>query len=593
MPDVAQRDGPLLVFGPRSTSYDFGPAHPLTPRRFGPAIDLLATIGAVPGLAPEPAADEELRPCHTEEYIAAVRRFSDDPSRLPEAGIGSSDNPAFRGMHDAGAMVAGGSLRALEAILRGDVEHAFHPGGGLHHAMPDRASGFCIYNDPALAIARARRAGLRVLYLDFDVHHGDGVEAIHRDDPGVLTVSFHESGRTLFPGTGWLDELGEGPAAGTVLNVPLDAGTGEVGWLAAVRLLVPELAAAFGPDIVVSQHGADAHAWDPLAQLRVTTTAMAAAARLVDGIAHLWSSGRWLATGGGGYDIYRVVPRAWSLVWLAGAHRETPERIDEGWRDRWAAEASRFRQAPPPERFLDEPNAGEAVSAVGATADERAVAIAGVVRSVGVPALIRAAAELGWWDAEADLRRPPRGGDGLGAIARGNAVPVADRPAILEHVTAGTWARLALAPRVISPADPDAAQVLVEAALRSTDGVSLTAALDGTLVVGACLSAAPAAWAGTRRILALGVAPEARRRGLGRRLLAAHLDGLRPGDNDLEALVTVAERDPFEPLSRDVRAVLARRLFVGVGFDVGRAADPVGRIDPDAILARRPALSEA
>ncbi|MDQ2965109.1 MAG: acetoin utilization protein AcuC, partial [Chloroflexota bacterium] len=203
--------GPLLVFGPNSVRYDFGPSHPLTPRRFGPGIDLLEHLGARPGLAPEPATDDDLLMSHTARYVAAVKRFSTDPWGPPEAGIGpGGDNPSFPGMHKAGAAVAGGSLRAIEAVLRGDVEHAFHPGGGLHHAMPDRASGFCIYDDPALAISRARREGLRVLYVDLDVHHGDGVQAIHWADPGVLTLSFHESGRYLFPGTGFLVEIGEG-----------------------------------------------------------------------------------------------------------------------------------------------------------------------------------------------------------------------------------------------------------------------------------------------------------------------------------------------------------------------------------------------
>src|SRR5207249_1522978 len=174
----------------------------------------------------------------------------DHDSMEPEAGIGvGGDDPPFVGMHDAAAAVAGGSLRAIEAILRGDVEHAFHPGGGLHHAMPSRASGFCVYNDPAIATARARRDGLRILYVDLDVHHGDGVEAIHATDPGVLTVSFHESGRYLFPGTGFVDELGEGAAAGTVVNLPLEPDTGEDAWLDGVRMLVPERAAGFGPDV--------------------------------------------------------------------------------------------------------------------------------------------------------------------------------------------------------------------------------------------------------------------------------------------------------------------------------------------------------
>src|SRR3954470_521334 len=239
-------DQPLLVFGPRSLDYDFGPSHPLTPRRFGPGIDLLRALGAEPGLAPEPASDEELRWSHTAGYISTVRELSEAAGhggcRDPAAGFSSGgDTPPFAGMHEASASVAGGSLRAMEAILRGDVEHAFHPGGGLHHAMPGRASGFCVYDDPALAIARARRDGLRVLYVDLDVHHGDGVEAIHATDPGVLTVSFHESGRYLFPGTGFVEEVGEGRAAGTVVNVPLPPDTGDEAWLEAVTSLLPEL----------------------------------------------------------------------------------------------------------------------------------------------------------------------------------------------------------------------------------------------------------------------------------------------------------------------------------------------------------------
>ena len=330
----------LLVFGPRSTDYDFGPEHPLTPRRFGPGIDLLRAVGAEPGLAPEPAADAELRLSHVQEYIEVVRRFSVDPFGPSEAGIGHGDNPPFPEMHDAAAAVAGGSLRAMEAILDGRAEHAHHPGGGLHHAMRNRASGFCIYNDPALAIARARRDGLRVMYIDLDVHHGDGVEALFFGDPGVLTISIHESGRYLFPGTGDAGDVGEGASAGTVVNVPLPPFTGESAWYPILEASLPVLAAAFGPDVIVSQHGADSHAWDPLAHLNVTTTAHGRAARLVDAIAHRYAGGRWLATGGGGYDAYRVVPRTWALTWLAGAHGEAPTSTPEPWRQRWAEEAA-------------------------------------------------------------------------------------------------------------------------------------------------------------------------------------------------------------------------------------------------------------
>jgi acetoin utilization protein AcuC len=264
----------------------------------------------------------------------------------------------------------------MEAILRGDVQHAFHPGGGLHHAMPARASGFCVYDDPALAIARARRERLRVLYVDLDVHHGDGVQAIHWADPGVMTVSIHETGLALFPGTGFPDELGGGEAIGTKVNLPLGPGTGERGWLAAIELVLPALAEAFRPEVVVSQHGADAHAFDPLAHLRVTTTAMGAAARLVDGLAHRWAGGRWLATGGGGYDVYRVVPRAWAQVWLAASHREAPEEIPAAWRERWAEDGERYGQAPIPTTFDDEPNAGLPFRATDEAADARATSIA-------------------------------------------------------------------------------------------------------------------------------------------------------------------------------------------------------------------------
>ena len=233
--------GPLLVFGPRSLAYDFGPHHPLTPKRFGPGIDLLRAVGAEPGLAPAPATDDDLLRVHLPAYLAQVRRFSADPSLPGAMGVGLSDQPAFAGMHEVSAIVAAGSLRAMEAILRGDVEHAHQPGGGLHHAMPAKAWGFCIYNDPALAVARARAEGLRVLYVDLDVHHGDGVQLVAYDDPGVLTLSLHESGQYLFPGTGFVDEVGEGAAAGSSVNLPLEPYAGETAWLAAVRALLPTL----------------------------------------------------------------------------------------------------------------------------------------------------------------------------------------------------------------------------------------------------------------------------------------------------------------------------------------------------------------
>ncbi|MET1232833.1 MAG: acetoin utilization protein AcuC [Candidatus Limnocylindrales bacterium] len=368
-PTVAD-DRPLLVHGPRSATYDFGLLHPLTPRRFGPAIDLLRGLGADRLVAPEPVEDGALERLHEAAYIDTVKRFSVDPERVAERGIGPGDDPAFAGMHVAAASVAGGSLAAMAAILAGEALHAFHPGGGLHHAMAGRASGFCIYNDVALAVALARDVGHRVLYLDLDVHHGDGVQALFWHDPSVLTLSIHESGETLFPGTGFVHERGGPGAEGLAVNLPMVAGTGDGSWLAALETVVPMVAEAFRPTMLVTQHGCDSHLLDPLANLRLTTAAYRRATLLADEVAHRWCDGRWLATGGGGYDVYRVVPRSWALVWLAQAHREPPRTTPPDWRDRWAAEAERWRQAPPAMAMIDPPDlaAPESWSVVDANA---------------------------------------------------------------------------------------------------------------------------------------------------------------------------------------------------------------------------------
>jgi len=594
---AADRDRPILVFGPWSARYDFGPGHPLTPRRFGPGIDLIRSVtelaggGPIRELPPEPAPDRELRWVHEAGYLGVVRRFSEQPFASWEAGIGPGDTPAFAGMHDASAAVAGGSIRAMEAILRGAAAHALHPGGGLHHAMPDRASGFCVYDDPALAIARARHDGLRVLYIDLDVHHGDGVQAIHAADPGVVTLSIHQSGRTLFPGTGFVAELGEGTAAGTSLNLPMDPGTGERGWLAALRAVLPEVAATFRPDAVVSQHGADAHAWDPLANLRVTTTAMGEAARLVHAVAHRWAGGRWLATGGGGYDAYRVVPRSWSLAWLAALHLEPPAAVPAAWRERWSAEAAQYGQAPLPEWLEDEPNAGLRMDGTQDAADRRAVETAILVRELAVPALARAAGDLGWWRPLDDLDMPGVGERAVGerpvgppAAADVEPAPPAAEPAIVEDVDAATWARLRLAERVLAPGDPAVGHALVLAALRSQHRARVTVATAAGWAVGAAISARPEE---PRLLLGVGVAPAFRARGLGSELLRRHVRSAADSAEAWEAVVTVAERDPVEPLARASRAAIARRLLEGAGFRVQRAAGPVGAADPEAVVAHR------
>ncbi|MGZ6314742.1 MAG: hypothetical protein ACXWNI_03850 [Candidatus Limnocylindrales bacterium] len=582
---MANRKGsrPLLVFGPRSLTYDFGAAHPLSPRRFGPGIDLLRAVGAEPGLAPEPASDGELEWLHAPEYVGTVKRFSADPNRPRQAGIGPGDDPAFAGMHEAAASVAGGSIRAIEAILRGDVEHAYQPGGGLHHAMRSRASGFCIYNDVALAIARARRDGLRVMYVDLDVHHGDGVQALHAADPGVLTVSFHESGTTLFPGTGFVEELGEWIAAGTCVNVPLEAFSTAETWLAAVRAVVPPLAAAFGPDLVVSQHGADGHLWDPLAHLSLTTTAMGEAARLVDRIAHLHAGGRWFSTGGGGYSVYRVVPRAWALTWLAAAHREAPRLLPEDWRARWAGDAERWHDSPLPAGFEDEPWLADerSVNPAAAERDERTI---WCVRKVAVPTLLGVAEREGWWRFDGRGRGSEAGAaPAAEGLSTAEARPAADgaNPTVIA-LTPEILDRVRLAPHTIAPADPGVGLALLRAAVRG--GAAATGAVIGEWLVGVAL-AVPTLLDGVDELVALGVAPASRRGGIATALLRAIVDEQDRRERALVALHTAAERDPFDPLPREVRREVATALVRSTGFTIRAAPSEVAAADPSSLAA--------
>lgn len=354
MSDARDR-APLLIWSESLRDYDFGPGHPLTPKRFGPGVDLLRAVGAERIVEPGQATDDQIARLHARHYIEQVRSFSDHPWQPAAMGVGSGDVPAFHGMHEASALVVGGSIGAVDRILAGEADHAFSPAGGLHHAMRTRAAGFCVYNDVALAVARARDAGHRVLYVDLDVHHGDGTQALFWDDPQVLTYSIHESGRTLFPGTGNSEEVGGPQAPGLAVNTPLDGGSGDESWWSVLELVLPPLAAAFQPTFIVSQHGCDNHALDPLAHLRITTGSFHRAAQLVDRLAHEHADGRWLATGGGGYDVFRVVPRSWALVWLSQAHQPPPARTPEAWRERWTAESEAFGQTPLPLDLIDPP----------------------------------------------------------------------------------------------------------------------------------------------------------------------------------------------------------------------------------------------
>ncbi|MCY0945103.1 MULTISPECIES: acetoin utilization protein AcuC [Streptomyces] len=330
----------LLMWDEAVTKYDFGPSHPMDPVRLALTMGLVRAFGldrVMDVRSARAAGDSTLRLVHREEYVAAVRGVSADPGSADGSfGLGTMDDPAFPGMHEASALIAGQSVAGAEAVWRGEAEHAVNFAGGLHHAMPGSAAGFCVYNDAALAVARLLELGAeRVAYVDVDVHHGDGVQAAFWDDPRVLTVSLHEHPRTLFPQTGWPEETGGAAAEGSAVNVALPAGTGDEGWLRAFHATVPELLEDFRPQVLVTQHGADTHFEDPLAHLAVSLDAQRAVQEACHRLAHEHAGGRWLALGGGGYAVVDVVPRSWThLVAIAGHRPVDPETaVPASWRD--------------------------------------------------------------------------------------------------------------------------------------------------------------------------------------------------------------------------------------------------------------------
>ncbi|MFK5647595.1 acetoin utilization protein AcuC [Ornithinimicrobium sp. LYQ121] len=334
--------GSWVMWDDRYTAYDFGPGHPMHPSRLDLTHRLCDAIGLLDHADVEvrsvvPATDEELLTVHTPDLLAAVKEASQDPGAATgRHGVGTDDTPAFRGMHEASALAVGGTLAACEGVWTGAARHAVNIAGGLHHAMPAAASGFCVYNDIAIGIRRLLDLGAeRVLYLDLDVHHGDGVERCFWNDDRVMTVSIHETGRALFPGTGFPGDTGGPRALDSAVNIALPAGTGDEGWLRAYTAVVPTIARAFRPDIIVSQHGCDCHYADPLAHLSVSMDAMAVAQGWVRDLAEETAGGRWVALGGGGYELVDVVPRAWTHLTgvVTGRPVDPGLPVPESWRD--------------------------------------------------------------------------------------------------------------------------------------------------------------------------------------------------------------------------------------------------------------------
>lgn len=330
----------------RETAYDFGPRHPLQPIRVELAVALIEACGltALPNVQQiegRLATRAELLAAHDAGYVDAVERLGEEGDadamldRMAQRyGFHSGDNPVFPNMHLAARSVAGSAIAGAEAVMSGQVRHAFVPAGGLHHAHRARAAGFCIFNDPAAAIAAVRaRHGARVAYVDVDAHHGDGVQEIFYEDPNVLTISIHESGRYLFPGTGFVEELGQGAGYGYSINVPLEPYAGDEPLLMAIDEVVIPRVRTFKPDLLVTQCGCDSHWLDPLTHLACTTAIWPRLARTFDALAHEVCEGRWLATGGGGYDLYSVVPRAWTMLFAGMAGGTLPDRLPQPFLD--------------------------------------------------------------------------------------------------------------------------------------------------------------------------------------------------------------------------------------------------------------------
>ena len=324
-------DGATAVVWDESLlGYDMGD-HPLNPVRVELTMALARELGVldrpqVRMVTPEPADEAALTRVHRPEYLDAVRMAPHDPF-FRGCGLNTPDNPVFPGMHEASARICGATLAAAEAVWRGDATRAVNVAGGLHHAMPGRASGFCVYNDPAVAIAQLLDQGAeRIAYVDVDVHHGDGVQAVFWNDPRVLTISLHETPLALFPGTGFPEEVGGKDAEGAAVNIALPPGTDDAGWLRAFHAIVPSVLRAFGPQLLFTQCGADSHRLDPLADLRLTVDGQRAAYLELRKLADELCEGRWVATGGGGYALVEVVPRAWTHL-LAVA---TGDPLDPG-----------------------------------------------------------------------------------------------------------------------------------------------------------------------------------------------------------------------------------------------------------------------
>ena len=583
-----------FVYRAEYAAYGFDPPHPLRRERFRAALDLLEAAGLAPrpdeSVVARAATRQELELIHRPEYISAVEALSNPGSDATESaqqwGLGAGDTPAFPGLHEAAAFVAGGTLEAVEGVLEGRWRHAFNPAGGLHHAFADHASGFCIYNDAAIAISAARRRhpSLRVLYLDFDAHHGDGVQAAFYADPAVVTLSFHEAGLHLFPGTGHVHELGDGNARGTSLNLPVEPDTEDRSWLECLGTLLPAVGAWAVPDLVVSQHGCDSHLFDPLSHLRLSTRALAAQATVAHGLAHRYADGRWVALGGGGYDWLRVVPRSWAFVWSEMSGRPLPSALPAGWLERWRTIAQAEGFWPLPAAFHDPP---WPVHPRTFQIQRENRARAETLRQIAVPAIVRQAHGV-------HRQHPPKSSRerGIAALDGLRTLGTARGPLHLQlGCTLQDLDTLRPDPglSIFTRAAHSEFLMLRELASEERAAVSVARTTDGQIV--SFLVAAPPEgwWQGLPGVyeLAFGTSRHWRRLGLARALLAANLAATWVED----AILVLTGLDWHRGRDDETRQVelspLLRRLLAPYGFLAVRTNEPSITADPANVLLVR------
>jgi len=318
--------------------YDYGPTHPLKIIRLKLTYELIRAYGlldlpSVQTIITKRAEEEDLALFHSREYLNTLKEASEShlEGYAYSYGLGPGDNPIFPGLYNWSLLVTGATLQAVDFVAKGEGEIAFNIAGGLHHAMKSRASGFCYINDPVIGILKLLDQGKRVAYIDIDAHHGDGVQAAFYRTNKVLTISLHESGYTLFPGTGFEYEIGEGEGEGYAVNLPFPPNTDDEGYVWAFEEIVPPLIHAFRPDVVVSQLGVDSFYNDPLTNLQLSMLGFEKVIRCIKELAP-----RWVALGGGGYDVSNVA-RAWTLAWAVMNGIELSEELPKSYLDDKAA----------------------------------------------------------------------------------------------------------------------------------------------------------------------------------------------------------------------------------------------------------------